>query len=112
MTTFTNRKEVIEYVQDIAKWIVEENENHGTDLYDLISEAADNSDHVIYHYKALALLNAVWSEDIDQADYLIAEVGGYPEGSTYWQVQTLTAYWVLHYLIELHVMARMDQAAF
>ena len=112
MNTFTNRKEVIAYVQDIAKWIVEENENHGTDIHDLVAETADNSEHVIYHYKAHALLNAVWPEDIDQADYLIEDAGGHPEGSTYWQVQTLTAYWVLRYLIELHVVARMDQAYF
>ena len=100
MDTLNNGRDLYEYVQRISKEIVEAHEKYGTDLYDLISEAADSSGYVIYPACAMNLLDVVWSEDIDRADDAIADMGGYPDGYTFWQVQSITAYWVLVHMIE------------
>lgn len=112
MTTFTNRKEVYEYAQDLAKEILADHENYGDDLYDLIATAANNSEHVIYHGKAQALLGVVWSEDIDAADRAIQETGGYDPEYNFWAIQSVVAYYVLQNLIEEAVMERRDRSYF
>lgn len=92
----TNRKDIYDHATMLAKDALEEHREYGGDLFELLDQRVDASQYVIYHGQAMALLNAAWSGEIDAACETIEELGGYPEGVEFWQVQSITAYWTLH----------------
>lgn len=105
------RNEYLVYARDIAQCILEERNEYGGELQEMIDDHADSSEHVIYWGKATDLIHAATSAEIDVASHSVADMGGYPEGATYWQIQATTAFWVLRLWIDEAVAELMLEAA-
>ena len=93
------RKELLEHVALIAECALEEHENYGGDLWEIVDQQVDGSQHVIYYNKATELLAAALPFEIDCAVETITDLGGYGPNASYWEIQIYTAYWTLHHMV-------------
>ena len=73
MEYIENDYELKQLALDIALQAIEEVKNHGGDHYELIDQAAANSEHAIYTYKAIVLCAHCCTADaeelLDDASY-------------------------------------------
>lgn len=94
----SNRSDLIKHATMLAEDTIAEHREYGGDLFELMDQFVDGSPYVIHNGQAMGLLHAAWSQEIDAACDTIRELGGYPEDADFWQVQSITAYWVLHHI--------------
>ena len=95
--------ELQQYAEAAAKDIADEIKRHGGDAYDMAHEHADDSEHVIYYYKAHAVCQNCNTEN---GEAFLEDIGGPGKDATYNSIATAIAYGELHSRI-LHALHKM-----
>ena len=103
---------VYKIAQDYADEIME---NHDywdeDDLYDIVHEYADGSQHVIYYAHAHDFVQALPFDRMNDAEQQVADCGGINEDTTYNTLATQISYFALQQLIMEAVQKKLEEVA-